>query len=413
MPLVSPRIRLERVKFSDRRSTTRSVFDGRDGDGDGGVDRPCAGFTLIELLVVIAIIAVLIALLLPAVQAAREAARRMQCANNLKQIGLALHNYHSVNDCFAPGGLVGYRYDTSAYNLNGTYGAFARILGSLEQQPLYNAINWSLEPDQDAYGAKVNSTVTISRLSTFLCPSDAPPSYLGTGTAPINTLTAPGNNYFASLGSSLEWGAYPGPLSGPAQTPNGPPNGVFNSGGATVGLRDIQDGSSNTVACGEWRTGSGVRANAGITVVIPTDIIMVGSYPAGVSRNTATVSMPNSTLANSLLSWLQTCASNVGNSAMRFNKSTTLGESWALGLPSYSLGNMLVPPNPKTPNCNVASSNAVNQPGVYGLSSRHSGGVNVLMADASVRFLKDSVSIQTIWSLGSRTGGEILSADSY
>ena len=81
-------------------------------------------------------------------------------------------------------------------------------------------------------------------------------------------------------------------------------------------------------------------------------------------------------------------------------------------MPSYTLGNMLVPPNPKTPNCSVASSNATNQPGVYGLSSRHPGGANVLICDGSVRFLKDSTSIQTIWALGSRAGGEIISADS-
>jgi len=387
---------------------TRVPQSGRAG---GACER--RGFTLIELLVVIAIIAVLIALLLPAVQAAREAARRMQCVNNLKQIGLGLHNYHSSNDCFPPGGLVGQRYDTNAYNLNGSYSAFARILGGMEQQPLYNAINWTLECDQDPYGTAANSTVTVSRVSTFLCPSDSPPAYLGTGTAPINALTAPGNNYFASLGSSLEWGAYPGPIKGPAQTPSGPPNGPFNSGGPAIGLAGIRDGSSNTVACGEWRTGSGLRANAGVKVVIPTDIIMVGSYPAGVGRNTPTVSMPSPVLANSLLPWLQTCASNAGNSAMRFNKSTTLGEAWSIALPSYSLGNLLVPPNPKTPNCNVASTNAVNQPGVYGLSSYHSGGVNILMLDGSVRFLKDSVALQTVWALGSRSGGEVLSADSF
>jgi prepilin-type processing-associated H-X9-DG protein len=236
---------------------------------------------------------------------------------------------------------------------------------------------------------------------------------VGTGTAPINALTAPGNNYFASLGSSLEWGAYPGPLSGPAHTPNGLPNGLFNAGGAAIGLRDILDGSSHTVACGEWRTGSGLRAGTSIRVAIPTDIIMVGSYPAGVSRNTPTVSQPSAALANSLSAWLQLCAGNVNNPSMRFNKSTTLGEAWGLGLPGYSLGNMLVAPNPKTPNCNVASSDAVNQPGVYGLSSYHAGGANVLFADGSVRFLKDSTPSPVVWALGSRAAGEIIAVDEY
>src|SRR5438067_1459303 len=103
-------------------------------------------FTLIELLVVIAIIAVLIALLLPAVQAAREAARRAQCVNNLKQIGLALHNYHSTNDCFPPGALALFQNGNIAdiANPKNNWGpsAHARMLGSLEQQALYNALNF-------------------------------------------------------------------------------------------------------------------------------------------------------------------------------------------------------------------------------------------------------------------------------
>jgi prepilin-type N-terminal cleavage/methylation domain-containing protein/prepilin-type processing-associated H-X9-DG protein len=374
------------------------------------------GFTLIELLVVIAIIAVLIALLLPAVQAAREAARRAQCVNNMKQLGLGLHNYHSINDCFPPGGLVGYNYPSSAYNLNGSYSAFARMLGSLEQQALYNAANWSLECDQDAYGTYANSTVTLMRLATFLCPSNPPPNYLGTGTAPLNTTNCPGNNYYCSTGSSLEWGGYGGPLSGPAITSGGPPNGPFNSGGAPLGIRDFVDGSSNTIACGEWRTGSGQRANASPALVtIPTDVVMVGSLPAGVSRNTATVSMPNTVLANGLQKWLQMCTTTAGNSANRGNKTTTLGENWSLGLPTVTIGNMLVPPNPKTVNCNnsTGSSNAVNQPGVFGLSSRHPGGANVLTCDGSVKFLKDSIASTTIWALGSRAGGEVIDASSY
>ncbi len=369
-------------------------------------------FTLIELLVVIAIIAVLIALLLPAVQAAREAARRAQCVNNMKQIGLALHNYHSVNDTFPPGGLIGMT-TAKAWNLDGSFSAFGRMLSMLEMQAVVNAINRSLPVDTDTYGAPANSTASLTRIASFLCPSDTPPSFLGTGSAPLNTSTCPGNTYFASMGSSMEWGGYAGGVSGPAVTSGGRNNGPFNSGGVPIGLRDIQDGSSNTVACGHWRIGSGLRASTSVQVHIPTDVIMVGSFPAGVSRNTATVTMPSAALISGLLPWLQTCAKNATSSSMRFNESMSLGSSWAIGTPIYTMGNMLVPPNPKTPNCSTVTSNNNNEPGVYGLSSWHPGGANVLMCDGSVKLLKDSTNIVTIWALGSRASGEIIDANSY
>jgi prepilin-type N-terminal cleavage/methylation domain-containing protein/prepilin-type processing-associated H-X9-DG protein len=363
------------------------------------------GFTLIELLVVIAIIAVLIALLLPAVQAAREAARRAQCVNNMKQIGLGLHNYHQTNDCFPSGGLLSYNFTGASSGNQQSPSAFLRMLGAMEQQALYNAENFSLSNDNDAYGTVANSTITLIRLSVFLCPSDSPPSWLGTGTAPINALTAPGNNYFVSTGSSLEWlGTQTGGL----------PNGPFQSNGAAIGIATMTDGTSNTVACGEWRMGSGIRATVTpVKVTVPTDIVMMGTLPAGVTRNAPTMSMPNATLAANLVSWLQKCTASAGNSSLRFNKSTTLGEGWALGSPIYTMGNMLVPPNPKTVNCSLSSGNNNNQPGVYGLSSRHPGGANVLMCDGSCRFLKDSTNLMTIWALGSRAGGEILDASSY
>src|SRR5690349_23455991 len=102
------------------------------------------GFTLIELLVVIAIIAVLIALLLPAVQAAREAARRAQCVNNLKQVGLGLHNYHQTNDCFPSGALTIFSPVNGVNQNNWSFSAHARLLANMEQQALYNAANFSV-----------------------------------------------------------------------------------------------------------------------------------------------------------------------------------------------------------------------------------------------------------------------------
>jgi len=158
------------------------------------ISRSRRGFTLIELLVVIAIIAVLIALLLPAVQAAREAARRSQCVNNLKQIGLALHNYHTSNDCFAMGssfqptnngGITGGNY--SMWN---SFSAQAALLGYLEQTPLYNSLNFSLAPLDD-----YNANTTAARrtiVNVFLCPSD---TNSGGG-------KQDNNNYAASFGTT-------------------------------------------------------------------------------------------------------------------------------------------------------------------------------------------------------------------
>ncbi len=162
------------------------------------------GFTLIELLVVIAIIAVLIALLLPAVQAAREAARRSQCVNNLKQIGLGMHNYHQTYNSFPSGALLG-RQGTSTNN-NWSHSAHTRLLANLEQQALYNAVNFWVGPINDPIGTYANLTVSLTRLGVFLCPSNPVPGWLMQGTGvPLQNYVAPGNNYFASFGSTFSF----------------------------------------------------------------------------------------------------------------------------------------------------------------------------------------------------------------
>ncbi|MFO0956356.1 MAG: DUF1559 domain-containing protein [Isosphaeraceae bacterium] len=194
------------------------------------------------------------------------------------------------------------------------------------------------------------------------------------------------------------------------QQSGGPPNGVFEyvgNLGRSHGVAEITDGTSNTIAFGEWRTGSG---NFSATT-IPTDIIFIGRYPAGTQRNDGSLTMPR--LAPVLQPWLSLCAAAAQSRSNYYGKSPTLGENWSLGLIGYSMGNTLLGPNPKYPNCSVNGDGTLQSPGVIGLSSFHPGGANVIFADGSVHFIKDSISLPTIWALGSRSGGEILSSDTF
>jgi prepilin-type N-terminal cleavage/methylation domain-containing protein/prepilin-type processing-associated H-X9-DG protein len=379
--------------------------------------RTARAFTLIELLVVIAIIAVLIALLLPAVQAAREAARRVQCVNNMKQIGLGLHNYISSFDALPPGEFWP-RLSNGAINssANNDWGPLARMLGYMEQTALYNAANFQLcimydvAPLARTYG---NSTVVATRLNTFLCPSTPPPSYnLSSFPFAGLTLPAPGNTYFASMGSCFEF--YAGQTTGP---PNGPFYAMLKAGGV-VRLAAVTDGTSNTVAFGEWKIGDG-NPNQ---LTMPTDVSFIGTYPVinGVqqSRGTPGLVFGPGTNPSGLLTWLQACSA-----AMPASGSAPVdhqgGEMWASGNTELGMGNLVLPPNAPYYYCSTGGAAVASLgygfdwPGVWGLASYHPGGANVLMLDGSVRFLKNSVNIVTVWELGSIAQGEVISSDSY
>ena len=342
------------------------------------MNRRGRGFTLIELLVVIAIIAVLIALLLPAVQSAREAARRAQCTNNLKQVGLAMHNYESANGTLPPG-VKGCCW--------GTWLNF--VLPYIEGTNLFNSYNFAgndryegmgLQSGQFRYGGAANTTVTYSHVQAYLCPSDP------------NNLNLPGggwavtcHNYVVNFGNTITtqpnfflWNGMRLPYLGAPFTDMGAPDADITAGmqqGATQGtvrFSAITDGLSNTMMTSEILIGQGWNLHGFSWWGYAPQF--TGLYP------------PNSSQPD-VMQGASYC--NAPNS------------------------------NPQGVQC-VGATGSISSGGTYtGLGmvniprSKHPGGVNVGMCDGSVRFIKNSVSIQTFQQLASARGGEVVSADSY
>ena len=355
-------------------------------------------FTLIELLVVIAIIAVLIALLLPAVQAAREAARRAQCVNNLKQIGLAIHNYHSTVNAI-PWGDGPWWIEWSANTL---------LLPYIEQGPIYNAINFSdTQPLGQAslvQNSPINSTATYRVISGFLCPSDQ------------DRLTDPDghNNYMANVGSApnCDYGgnawapSWNGPSAGPfIYSSNGVDTGPPGFGGSAVNIASISDGTSNTVAFSERVKAIG--SNFGPTTA-PFD---AGKPTASLATPTAVANNLESTPQPYYLVCKATPPTPIGqnqdaaNAAAGGPDDNISGAMWCDGQPACSRYAHVMPPN--TWSCRSGLQIA------HVASSRHPGGVNVLFMDGSVKFLKETVAVNTWWAIGTRGGGEVISADQY
>jgi prepilin-type N-terminal cleavage/methylation domain-containing protein/prepilin-type processing-associated H-X9-DG protein len=323
------------------------------------------GFTLIELLVVISIIAVLIALLLPAVQGAREAARRSQCANNLKQIGIAMHAYENSFHSFPPAKI----YSGGCTNANRALGVlnttgFALILSQMEQEPLRNAYNFN-QASANAFGANsspnknllgtafVNTTVVGTLISSYVCPSDQNPDVVTDNTpSPGNFYprqNARRSNYF--LCSAIYSDAdCPGVL---AVQPNRGMLGMFYSD-FSVDQRDVSDGMASTC--------------------------MIGESP-------------------------------------QLHFSTNYGPYWGSGTNTSTHGRALPPSNPLytnyVPNAIAQGVNPQKLLDASVMGSKHPGGLNVCFADGSIHFLKNTINPTIWWGLQTVRGKEVIGSDQY
>jgi prepilin-type N-terminal cleavage/methylation domain-containing protein/prepilin-type processing-associated H-X9-DG protein len=339
-----------------------------------------AAFTLIELLVVIAIIAVLIALLLPAVQAAREAARRSQCVNNMKQIGLAMHNYHQGVGAFPMGNAIAYS-DPGVQTTWGTFSSHAMMLPYLEQTPLYNSCNfaWTV---WYGMGAALNSTVWNAKVAGFLCPSD--------GNAGKDHL----NSYFGSFGTGTNpWADNT--------------NGAFAPARTAYSVADITDGTSNTISHTEALTGDNQRLNARWRRMASG--VPGGDVAANMLVRDARTIMPQ------VIQYAQACMQTIATTP---GASSNKGLAWSTGSPGLTLTNIIFPPNSNEYSFSSCRWDCSNTCGtdfghIHISSSNHSGGINVLFLDGSVRFIKSSINQNTWMSLGSRDGEEVVSSDSY
>jgi prepilin-type N-terminal cleavage/methylation domain-containing protein/prepilin-type processing-associated H-X9-DG protein len=339
------------------------------------VDRRRA-FTLIELLVVIAIIGVLIALLLPAVQAAREAARRAQCVNNMKQLGLAMHNYHDIANAIVPARIFSLAQCPSGNVLSGCQDTpwFVLMLPQFEQTPLYNAFNFVVGASGPGnIGLLLNSTVSATKVALFQCPSDRimTLNLASVGVAiPVQTK----GNYAVNWGNTqYDQGLIT------TNFPPGTTRGMPFPLDKTINFAAVTDGLSNTVFMAEILQG----AQLDLRGTVWSSLAGAGSFTTRFTPN-------------GFNDFYQAVVPGL----------TPAGIARADILPN---GFCFPEPVQGLP-CDTVKAFAF---AFAGARSHHPGGINVLLGDGSVRFIKNTINPLTWIGIGSINGSEVISADSY